>query len=250
MSRRIAASRWGGVAVGALVAYLAMSSEALGRGVLLAAPLFAVCVLLGVVLGELSVRAPDGAVRHAALEVRRVRDYLPGGLSRAVAAAVCWLTGLLLATTAAGSADDLGRAGRSLFRQCGAISSESRGPWAGSFYTAPLAMALLLGVALTVVALRRIVQRPRPADVTGRSARDDVSRQRAAEAVVGACGVMITVPLIGVSSVTAIGLLGISCRPSWWTVTGWVLAAAVPLWLTLLAWSASAILPARSARSQ
>lgn len=44
----------------------------LGRGILLSAPVFGLCVLAGVVVGELRVAFPGGTERRAALEVRRV----------------------------------------------------------------------------------------------------------------------------------------------------------------------------------
>ncbi|WP_424537211.1 hypothetical protein ACOZ38_14590 [Sphaerisporangium viridialbum] len=208
---------------------------------MLAAPLFGLCVLAGVLVGEFSVRASDGQTRQAVVEVRQVRDYLPRQLSRAVITAACALVALLLATTAAGSPDDLGRAGRSLFRRCSPTSAEGHGPWAGSFYSFPLGIVVLVGVVAAVLALRQIVRRPRPENPSGRIVSDDVLRRRAANAVTGACGVLVTIPLIGVSLVTAAGLLSITCRPVSWTVTGWLLIALIPAWLVLLGWSAAAI---------
>ena len=51
---------------------------------LLAGPVFGLCVLAGVAAGEISVRPTAGRTRTAAVEVRRVRDYLPRGLASAV----------------------------------------------------------------------------------------------------------------------------------------------------------------------
>ncbi|MCW2881273.1 MAG: hypothetical protein JWQ95_5373 [Sphaerisporangium sp.] len=245
VTRTTAAWRWGGVGAGVLVTGVAVGSGALGRGVMLAAPLFGLCVVAGVLVGEFSVGGPRGQTRRAAVEVRQVRDYLPRQLSRAVITAACALVALLLATTAAGSPDDLGRAGRSLFRRCGPTSSEAHGPWAGSFYSFPLAIVVLAGVVTAVLALRQIVRRPRPEDPSGRIVSDDVLRRRAANAVTGACGVLVTIPLIGVSLVTAAGLLSITCRPVSWTVTGWLLIALIPAWLVLSGWSAAAIFSPR-----
>jgi hypothetical protein len=59
--------------------------------------------------------------------------------------------------------------------------------------------------------------------------------------VTGACGILIAIPLIGVTGVTAYGLLSISCRPSSWTLAAWFLIAATPVWVTLLAWSGLAV---------
>lgn len=94
--------RWraGAVALGLVVAAVSLQWGALGRGVLLAAPLFALCVLTGVIVGELRVPAPAGPVRRAEVEVRRVRDYLPRRMAGVVAAAAGVLAALLVLTTA------------------------------------------------------------------------------------------------------------------------------------------------------
>ena len=108
------------------------------------------------------MRPRHGPIRTAAVEVRRVGDYLPRRLGWAVAAAGGLLLVLVVATTAAGSPDDLGRAGRSLVRQCTPGIVESHGPWPGLFYTGPLAVVVLAGLVLAGVALRAIVRRPGP----------------------------------------------------------------------------------------
>ncbi|MEU8260398.1 hypothetical protein AB0C02_07230 [Micromonospora sp. NPDC048999] len=235
--------RWAGLTVGATVAAVAAGQDPLGRGVLLAAPLFGLCVLAGVVAGESRVVVrPAGAARQAALETRQVRHYLPRRPIRAVTAAAGALAVLLIATTAAGSADDLGRAGRSLAYDCGEFAGGSHGPWAGSFYSFPLALVVGLGVLIAALAMYRLVGRPRPQDPAGDLLRDDAERRRSAAAVTGACGVLVTIPLIGVSLFTASGLLSNPCRPAWWTATAWVLFLLIPAWTALLGWSAVAVL--------
>lgn len=246
--RWVALWRWGGVLAGAVLAVLTAHTGALGRGLLLAAPLFGLAVLIGVLLGELTVKAPSGATRRAEVSVRRVRDYLPRALSTVVAIAGTELLVLLVLTTAAGSADDLGRAGRSLARRCSREVSESHGPWAGSFYSAPLALILGLGLAAAILTLHRIVRRPRPGDPDLVAAADDALRRGSARAVVGACGVLLTIPLIGVSLVTAGALHGISCRPAWWDPAAITLTGLVPVWLGVLAWSAVVVLLPSPAR--
>lgn len=243
--RKTAAWRWGGVVAGAAVATIATTWDALGRG-LLGAPLFGLFVLFGVVVGELSITAPTVSTRRAELATRRVRDYLPRYLATALAAEVGVLTVLLVATTAMGSADDMGRAGRLLARQCSPTMSESHGPWVGSFYSVPLAVAVLIGLAVAVIALRRVVRRPRPGDPATLIAADDLLRRRSASVVTGACGVLIGIPLIGVSLVTAQALLSVSCHPTSWTVAAWSLIALAPVWGALLVWSGLKVLaPAR-----
>lgn len=231
--------RWTGILAGLAVAYVAVQSGSLGQGMLLAAPLFGLCVLGGVLVGEATVHAPGGPLRAARLEVRRARDYLPRRLTWVVAAAGGVLLAILTVTTAAGSADDLGRAGRSLARQCTPDMVTSHGPWPGSYYSLPLGGVVLTGLVVAALVLHRVVLRPRSG---GDAGVDDGLRRRTAEAVVGACGVLIGVPLAGVSVVTAAGLLGIGCRPAWWSVAGWGLVALVPVVLGVLGWCTAVLL--------
>ncbi|MEV6414364.1 hypothetical protein [Kribbella sp. NPDC051718] len=117
----------------------------LERGLLLAAPVFSLGVVVGVVLGELRTPRPAGPVRRAAVETRSVRDYLPRRLAGSVAIAGVVELALLCWTTSVASADDLGRAGRALSRTCGDLTTVKT-PWPGSFYSVPLGIAVLLGL--------------------------------------------------------------------------------------------------------
>jgi hypothetical protein len=228
------------VTIGVIVGVIVARSGDLGVGLLLAAPLFGLCALIGVLAGELTVRPPDGPMRTATIEVRRIRDYLPHRLGRAVAAGGAVLLVLLAATTAAGSPDDMGRPGRSLGRQCTPGTFESHGPWPGVFYTGRLVIVVLAGLLMAFLAVRAIVRRPRSggaSDLAG----DDALRRRAARTVTGAAGILIAIPLAGVSLTAAGGLLGNSCAPTSWTVAGWALLAVVPAALALVSWCVAAI---------
>jgi hypothetical protein len=224
-ARSTARWRLAGLVVGFVVGATAAGLDVLGRGLLLAAPLCALCVLAGVVAGELRVTSPRGAVRSAGLEIRTVRDYLPRALTRAVLAATVLLGVVLAVTTAAGAPDDLGRAGRALARQCSAVASESVGPWPGSFYSVPLAVVVASGLVLAGIALRRVVHRPRSGDDPRV---DDALRRHAAEAVIAGCGLLVAVPLAGVSFFAAHALLDLDCAPAAWTVAGAALGLLVP----------------------
>jgi hypothetical protein len=224
-------ARLAGVAVGFLVGLVAAYQGGLGRGLLLAAPLFALCVLAGVLVGELMVRAPGGPVRRAALDVRRIRDYVPRALGSAVLGAGTLLALLLVLTTAAGSPDDMGRAGRDLVRRCSAVMAEGAGPWPGSYYTLPLAVVVLVGLLAAGVVLTRIVRRPLQSDDRGV---DEALRRSAAGAVTAAVGLLIGVPLAGVSVVAGAALAGITCRPEWWTISAIALAALAVASLALV----------------
>lgn len=236
-----ATARWrtGGLLVGVVVAVAVAQMGTLGRGPMLAGPLLALCVLLGVVLGELRVTAPPAEERTAALEVRRVRDYAPRVLGPVVLAAAALLGVLLAVTTALGSADDLGRAGRSLFRQCSPVLSEARGPWPGSFYSVPLALVVGLGLVVAALALRQVVRRPRQGSDL---AADDALRHRAAETVTAAAGLLVAVPFTGVATIAGIALTGTSCAPTTWQVLSAVLLLLVPVLLGLGAWCAGLLL--------
>lgn len=223
-----------------------LSTGGLGRGALLAAPLAALVVLLGVLAGELQGTA-RGPRRVATLEVRRTRDYLPRSLTAAVVLATGVLGLLLLATTLGGSADDLGRSGRALTRACGAGMTETHGPWAGTFYSAPLAAVVLMGLGAAFLVLRRVVLRPlvlSPDDPEGLG--DEDRRRGSGRRVTAACGVMVTLPLTGLLVVTSSALLATTCRPTWWTVAGWAALVAVPVACAgLLACVAALAVPGR-----
>jgi hypothetical protein len=238
IARTTGRARLAGVAVGVVVGVVAAYQGGLGRGLLLAAPLFALCVLAGVLVGELQVGTPGGPVRQAPLEVRRMSDYLPRALSSTVVAAGAFLAVLLVLTTAAGSPDDMGRAGRDLFRRCSAVQAEGAGPWPGSYYALPLAIVVLCGLVAAGGVLTRVVRRPRHSDDL---AVDEGLRRSAARAVTAAVGLLVAVPLAGVSVVGGAALTHISCRPTWWTVAAIGLAAVAIASLALAGVCASAL---------
>lgn len=209
---------------------------------MLAGPLLALCVLLGVVLGELRVTAPPAAERRAVLEVRRVRDYVPRRLATAVAASATLLTAVLVTTTAMGSTDDVGREGRWLARECSDALREARGPWPGEFYSVPLAVVVGLGLVVAAFALRQVVRRPRQGSDL---AADDALRHRAAETVTAAAGLLVTVPFAGVAMLAGIALSGTSCAPAAWTILSTVLLLIVPVQLGVGAWCAGVLLGRR-----
>jgi hypothetical protein len=240
--------RWrvvGGVAGLAAAAFTAAFGPPLGLGIALAGPVFAVCLLAGVLAGELAVTAPTTSTRRASLEVRRVRDYLPRRLARAVAAVTVLLGALLVAGTLLGSPDDLGRAGRSLARSCGPDSSAAVGPWPGSFYTVPISVVVGLGVAAAAVALARIVRRPRQGeDVPA----DDALRAQAATAITAATGILVAVPAAGIALVASAALVGFPCPAPWFTVVGLVLLALSPALLVFVGWCATRLVAPTRAR--
>ncbi len=234
--------RWGGILIGAILAYVAMTSGDLGRGVLLAAPIFGVCAVAGALLGELTTLPAAGVVRRAELRVRRVRDYLPRWLSRVVGAGAVLLILLATVTTVVASRDDVGRPGRYLFCASGA----GAGPWPGSFYTVPALVAVFAGLALTGLSLRRVVRRPRPAS-SGDA--DDALRRRSAELVTAATGILVLVPLFGVALTAGVTLHGLAdpCGHGWWAGAGGSLEVLAALAFMASGWCLAVLLfgPAR-----
>jgi hypothetical protein len=126
----------------------------------------------------------------------------------------------------------MGRPGRELFRQCSPVQGQGHGPWPGSFYSGPLALVVAVGLVLAGLALVRIARRPSQAEDAGL---EDALRRRSAAAVTAATGLLVAVPLAGVSGIAAAGLFAIECRPTWWTVLGWGLLAVLPLAIGLAA---------------
>jgi hypothetical protein len=163
-----------GLLLGAVAAVLLLvlgeRVDALGRASALAPTALGAGVLLGTIAGELTARPAVGIRRSAAIETRTLGSILPRGRAVLLAVSTGLLVGALALGAAWGSADDLGRAGRWLTRQCvmeedgvgRVLVGSSRGPWPGSFYAVPLAVALAVLAVLVAAALRAIVDRPRP----------------------------------------------------------------------------------------
>lgn len=228
-----------GVPLAGLAGWATARWDSLGRGAAVAVPVACVVVLAAVVAGEVGIRPSRTPARTASLRVRRRVDYLPHRLVVAVAAAAGVLLVLLVATTVGGSADDLGRAGRSLQSSCG-----SAGPWPGSFYAAPLALAVTAGLVLTAAGVHQLTRRPRLGTVASSDAADDALRRLAGRRIVAACGVLVAVPLLGVALTAGADLLRVSCQPPSWQVFGWALLGVAAAAVGLLGWSAGNLLPA------
>jgi hypothetical protein len=101
-------------------------------------------------------------------------------------------------------------------------------------------IVVLAGLLMAYIAVHTIVRRPRSGS-TSDLAGDDRLRKRATRTVTGAVGILIAIPLAGVSLTAAGGLLGNSCAPTWWTVIGWGLLAVVPAALAMVSWCVAAV---------
>ena len=166
---RIVGLLLGGVAA-ALAVALGQRVDALGRVTALAPTLLGAGILLGTIAGELTARPSVGIRRSAAVETRTLGAILPRGRAVVLAGSTTLLVGALAIGAAWGATDDQGRAGRVFSRICTVVQADlgpvtvgsSRGPWPGSFYVLPLAVAVVVLAGLVAVALHAIVNRPRP----------------------------------------------------------------------------------------
>jgi hypothetical protein len=197
------ACRLAGIAVGAVAVWLVGGLGTVGEGSLLAGPVFGLCVLAGVLLGELLAPRPGGPVRVAGLRVRRFWDFAPrrGGVAAALA------TGALLALSFAGTATatDSGDAtGRVLTVTCSDETFPSS-PYPGWFYTHTALLALVIGLVATLVVLRRIARSPWPIDEAADAA-ESALRRRSAEAAVAGYGVLVVTMVAGFAG-TAFGII-------------------------------------------
>ncbi len=215
----------------------------LGRGLLLAPAVVGLGVMLGVAVGETVVRPrrPAGP-RTASLEPRRVWAYLPRPLTWSVLVTTVLLAATLALSTITASADDMGRAGRSLSCRT-AVHSSSQGPYPGSFYSVPLLAILVLVAVVGLFAARAVVRRPRgfaPSEYG-----DDALRTRSLTVIVAGAGLAISASYAGVALTAggALNQLGRSeCGAAWMTPVGLPLLLSVPLALLVTCWCAVRLL--------
>ena len=114
----------------------------LGQGVALVPAAFAAVQILGVLAADTVARNDARTPGSAGLEVRRLREVLPVPLTQLTTLAAGALTFLLTWATVVASPDDRGLAGRWLSYTCADdCTGGALGPWPGSFYAVPMAMA-------------------------------------------------------------------------------------------------------------
>jgi hypothetical protein len=246
--RRATLYRLAGLVAGVLAAILLATAPPhwLGLGLMLAVPAFSLCLLAGVLMGELVTAPALGPTRTAALEVRTARRYLPRAMTGWVAGLLIALVALLTATTLAASADNLGRAGRSLSRACSSDHSASAGPWPGSYYSLPMAAVVILGLGAAALVVRTVARRHRHGSDPDQVAADDHARRLSARIVTAACGILVATPLAGSALVAGAELLRFDCPTQSMRLAGWVaLGVAVVAGLSGCAFAAEILLPRR-----
>ena len=104
------------------------------------------------------------------MERRRLGALLPRGRAVVLGISTALLAAMLAPRGRLGVPGRPGPRGPGYSRTCEVVLPDlgrstlgsSRGPWPGSFYAVPLAVALVVLVVLVVLALRAIVSRPRP----------------------------------------------------------------------------------------
>lgn len=227
--------RWAGMLAGALGAVVVVAQSETVRGTMVAAPVFGVGVLAGALVGELRMPAPTGQVRRAELRVRRTTDYVPRGLGLLVAGSTVALAVLVALTAGVGStpSETLG-----CLRQRAHWDADL---WPGMRNTVPALSVVLIGLGLAALVLRRVVRRPRSADVVRF---DDVSRRRSAEVVTAAAGVLVLASCFGVAGTAGLSMsfLGDACAESGWAGPGALLLGLALAAFLATAWCGAALL--------
>jgi hypothetical protein len=231
--------RWAGMALGAVVAVVAIATGDSGRGAMIAWPVFGLGVLAGALAGELTVPAPTGPVRRAQLRVRRVLDYVPRTLGVLVCVATTALFALAAATTL-GVSGGWSVTDRDIVCVAGEETYVS-GPWPGAHYAIPSLSVVVVGLVLAGLVLRRVVRRPRLTDVVEV---DDVSRRRSAEVVTAAAGVLVLTPFMGFAATagTAMASSGPGCGEPLGALSGSVLSGLFFAAFLAAAWCAGFLL--------
>ncbi len=199
--------RWGLGLIGIILAVVAALS--LGqRAIFLYAPLAISGYVAGLLLGELMMpNAPSGTVRRGSLDRRSSERYVKSRwiwVWRAAAGAAA--TAVLAAGVAGGTG------GRWLMLVCADGSITFAGPWPGWSYGGPALVALILGVFLVELSIRRIVERPRPDSDVLAVAADEANRAVSMRRVVAAGIAIALVPLAGVS-LSAAAIFAFICSP-------------------------------------
>lgn len=237
------AARVGALAAGGALLVAAASAGGLGRALMLAPVLFGACQVLGVLLADAIAHGSARTPGTAAVEARRVRDFLPTALTRVVVASGIVLGGCLIWTTALASADDQGRQGRALSYACTTdCARASVGPWPGSYYSAPLTIGLLIVVALTLLAVRFTAARPRNGADPEILRVDGAIRRRSVESAMAGAGVALVGSLAGTAAVVGLRLLNAQHAPSWLSAAALPASIVAGLALVGLVWCVSLLL--------
>ncbi|MFI9627082.1 hypothetical protein [Streptomyces sp. NPDC052042] len=205
--------RWVGAAVGLAVNKLVSYSPEPDVDLLYGFAVFGLCVMASAFVADVVARQRPGPLRVARVTSRRIQNYVPRGLTAAVAVQATVLVILLVIAAATASPDAAGRSGRALSITCPA-GAQLLSPWPGPYYAWPILGGLAFGTVACALLLRR---------VTARSGSDE-QRRTGARAAIGSWGVLVCAPLFGVSLTMGVVVLSLSCGGEMKSVALWGLA--------------------------
>lgn len=196
--------RWVGLGIGLLAGIVLVFLGSLAPFVLVAPIVVGLSVVVAIMVGQQLSYAKARVVGVAAIETRRVRDYLPPRSLARLAGAVVVLLAVLGYTTLVASPDDMGRAGRAISATWASLEwnadangtlqphevtfSSTYSPFPGSFYTTPVLPALTVLLAVAVLALALTARRPRNGADPELVRVDDALRRITAQGIVAAAG--------------------------------------------------------------
>ncbi|MDF3300547.1 hypothetical protein [Streptomyces tropicalis] len=192
--------RWAGAATGLAVNALVPFDSESDVDLLYEFAAFGLCVMLGALAADVVAHRRPGRLRVASTTPRRIRDFVPHGLTAGVAGQAVVLVALLVVAVSTASPDDAGHSGRALSVTC-PEGDQLLSPWPGPYYAWPILGGLMLGTAACALILRRI---------TARSGSDD-QRHAGARAAIGAWGVVVCAPLFAVSVNMGVVVLSLAC---------------------------------------
>lgn len=221
-----------GLGAAATLTLLGAGDAALGRVLTIAPMALGAGVLVGVSIGELSIRRRSADRRSADLHPRTIGQFLSTQSRSRLARSAIGASAILAVGTVLGSTDDMGRRGRMLTRTCTAVVqgqaatlSGSRGPWPGSFYTIPVGIALVVAMLLALFVARTVAVRARPSIAD--AALDDRVRAASLEVVESSASAMLRLTAAPLAFAMTLVLSGSGeCRTAWDAPLGWVLAGA------------------------
>ena len=213
-----------------------------GLSLFLAPAIFALTQIIATLVAGVLTHDAAKTLGTAGLEVRRVGSYLPRRLSALIAATTVVLALALTWTSATGVSDSMGHGGREFsFEIPGeAAVTATIGPWPGSFYSVPLAVALGLVLVVAGIAIIVTIRRPRNASDPEIVRVDDLVRARAVESVLAAVGVAMAGTLFCVSVLVATLAIPQNLVPDLLRLAGWsavtleAAAMAITIWCGVL----------------
>ncbi|MFI5685402.1 hypothetical protein [Streptomyces sp. NPDC051636] len=203
----------------------------------LAGPVFGACILASVLVGELRVPRPDGAMRTALLMPRRVGDYLPRRYGPLLGALVLALTALLTVAAIVTSSHTT-KTGGSL-RFCSNILL-SMPMWPNLPTAVVMFVSVVGGAGACLLVVREIATRPVLSAEPAQDAVDNALRTASAEAVTLAWGCLVASSLLSSAVVTAYLLDNLSALTMSSCTSPWLMPSKVAAY-TLVAGSSTVL---------